>query len=77
MPVEEEEHVGGAKADAFVPIDERVALDEAKPVRGREVGEVRTWFRPPWMSGPSDGGVQLAPIESAPYLGSHIGRDLT
>lgn len=60
MPVQDEEHVGGDKADAFVAIDERVVPDEAESVGGREVGEVRAGFVPPSMSGPSDGRVQEA-----------------
>lgn len=55
MPVEDEEHVGGDEADAPIPIDERVVLDESESVGSREGGKIGIRFVPPSIPGASDG----------------------
>ena len=74
MPVEDEEHVGGDEADALVPIDERVVLDESVPVGGGEGGKIGIRFVPPSILGASDGGVQQAFIAKSqlPTMGPDL-----
>ena len=74
MPVEEEEHVGSDKPDAFIPIYERVVLDKAEPVGGRMVGKVGIGFVSPSMLGSSDGGLQQALISETrlPAVGTDL-----
>jgi len=76
MPVEDEEHVGGDEADALVPIDERVVLDESVSVGGGEGGKIGIRFVPPSILGASDGGVQQAFIAKAklPSMGPDLIR---
>lgn len=81
MAVENEENVGGDKADSLVPIDERVVLDEAKPAGGCEIGKVSVRFVSPSMLGSSDGRAQQAFIAKTrlPTMGPDLigmrGRD--
>jgi len=74
VAVENEENVGGDKADALVPIDERVVLDEAKPVGGCKVGKVRVRFVSPSMLGSSHSRVQQAFIAKSqlPTMGPDL-----
>jgi len=55
MPVEDEKHVGGNEADALIPINERVVLDESVTVGGSEGGKIGVRFVPPSVLGASDG----------------------
>jgi hypothetical protein len=74
MPVEDEEDVGGDQADALIPIDERVVLEESVSVGGGEGGKVGIRFVPPSILGASDGGLQEA--LSAEAESSPMGPDL-
>lgn len=74
MPVEDEEHVGGDEADALVPIDERVVLDESVSVGGGEGGDIGIRFVSPSIPGASDGRVQQAFIAEAQL--PSVGPDL-
>ena len=74
MPVEDEEHVGGDEADALIPIEERVVLDESVSVGGGEACKIGIRFVPPSILGTSDGGVQQAFIAKAKL--PSVGPDL-
>lgn len=74
VAIEQQEHVGGDESDPLVPVEEGVVPDQAEPVGGRKVGEVRIGLIPPAISRPSKCGVQQTLI---PETGlSTVGPDL-